>query len=54
MFGCGCSSSGSARLPRCSPRDRVGFRLTAEFSLRPWPSVLRDVVFLHGPGSGAA
>ena len=25
------ASSGSLRLPRCSPRDRVGFKPTAEF-----------------------
>ena len=28
-------------------------RPTSKFGLRHWPSVLRDVVFLHGPGSGA-
>ena len=35
---------------------RVGFSPTAvsEFGLRHWPSVLRDVVYLHGPSPGAA
>ena len=28
-------------------------RPSSKFGLRHWPSVLRDVVFLHGPGSGA-
>ena len=39
------ASSGSIRLPRLSPCDRVGFRPTAKF----WV----DVVFLHGPSAGA-
>ena len=30
VFGCGRASSGSIRLPRCSPRDRFDFRLTSE------------------------
>ena len=34
--------------------DRVGFRPTAESGLRSGPSVLRDVVSLHGPGADAA
>ena len=27
---------------------------TSNFGLRHWPSVLRDVVYLHGPSAGAA
>ena len=37
-----------------SPMVRVGFRPTAVPELRHWPNVLRDVVFLHGPGAAAA
>ena len=33
---------------------RVGFKLTAESELRHLPNVLRDIVFLHGPGAIAA
>ena len=29
-------------------------RPSSKFRLRHWPSVLRDVVFLHGPSAGAA
>ena len=36
--------SGSLRLPRCSPRDRLGFKPTAAFGWRLWPSTLRGVV----------
>ena len=32
------ASSGSLRLPRCSPRGRVGFKPTAEFGWRHCPS----------------
>ena len=35
------------RLPRCSPRDRVVFKPTAEFGWRHWPSALHDVVCVH-------
>ena len=28
-------------------------RPSSKFGLKHWPSVLRDVVFLHGPGAGA-
>ena len=34
--------------------DRVGFRLIAEFGLRRWLFVLRNFVFLCGPGASAA
>ena len=43
------ASCGSLRLPRCSPRDRVGFKPTAEFGWRHWPSALRVVVCVHLP-----
>ena len=36
-----------------SPMVRVGFRPTAESESRHWPTVLRDAVFLHGPGASA-
>ena len=48
------ASIGSFRLPRWSLCNRVGFRPTAESGLRSLPSVLRDVVSLHGPGADAA
>ena len=54
VFGCGRASIGSFRLPRWSLCNRVGFRPTAESGLRSLPSVLRDVVSLHGPGADAA
>ena len=41
-------------LRRRSLCTRVGFRLIAEFRIRPWPSVPRDAVFLRGPGAAAA
>ena len=44
----------AARFSRWSRRDRVGFKPTSEFRLRYWPSVLREIMFLQVPGTGAA
>ena len=48
-----------ATLATCPSRCRVPsrhrrWRSPAKFGLRHWPSVLRDVVFLHGPSADAA
>ena len=47
------ASRGSLCLSRSSRRER-GSRSSSEFGLRYWPSVLRNVVFLHEPDAGIA
>ena len=48
-LSCGCASCSSIRLPR-----GVGFRPTSESVWHSCASFLRDVLFLHGPVSGAS